>query len=465
MRSRIPTGALAILPDRARATSLARLAGPGGVWTPTGRGPPPPSLIPKQVFLESACRSNEPDANRAAPARRRGHGNARADRDDRRGPAAAGQGPGAGGGADGWRSAEHHRPAHRRPGDALDAGDEGRRQGAQAQGRHAQALLRQLPAVLPRAVDAVHGPVRPQPRGALERAARRRLRRLQRAPRRQLPAVVAAGCRLPDLLHRQVRERLRRARRVRDDAHRRPAGLGRLARARPIARPVLQLHAQSKRHPAPVLGRGRGLQHRRLHEQGAQLHPLQLADPDPVLSRARLRGSARWRRRRSGPVVQSRRRPGAARPRHAQEEGEGLAAAFVQRGGDHRQAVADRRQSPAHARADRGHAAQAPLCLGVPARGRRQRRRDHEGAPARQGPPQHLRLLSLRQRLHARRAPGPRQQALPLRGVGAGPVHRPRPGDPARRELRRRGRQRRPDLDHPAASAARRPGSPRTASR
>ena len=37
-----------------------------------------------------------------------------------------------------------------------------------------------------------------------------------------------------------------------------------------------------------------------------------------------------------------------------------------------------------------------------------------EGAPARQGPTQHLRLLSLRQRLPARRAPGPRQQALPL---------------------------------------------------
>ena len=66
---------------------------------------------------------------------------------------------------------------------------------------------------------------------------------------------------------------------------------------------------------------------------------------------------------------------------------------------------------------------------------------------ARRDPQEHLRLLSLRQRLPARRAPNPRQQALPLRGVGAGPVHRPRPGDPARPELRGHGRQRRPDLD------------------
>ena len=47
-------------------------------------------------------------------------------------------------------AAEHHRPAHRRPGVALDAGDEDRRQGAEAQGRDDEALLRQLPALLSR---------------------------------------------------------------------------------------------------------------------------------------------------------------------------------------------------------------------------------------------------------------------------------------------------------------------------
>ena len=67
---------------------------------------------------------------------------------------------------------------------------------------------------------------------------------------------------------------------------------------------------------------------------------------------------------------------------------------------------------------------------------------------------QHLRLLPLRQRLHARRAPRARQQALPLRGVGAGPVRCPRAGDPARRELERHRRQRRPHVDHPPAQRA-----------
>ena len=78
---------------------------------------------------------------------------------------------------------------------------------------------------------------------------------------------------------------------------------------------------------------------------------------------------------------------------------------------------------------------------------------------------EHLHLLPLRQRLPARRAPDPRQQALPLRGVGAGAVHRPRPRDPARRELRRRRRQRRPDLDHPRARRRQPRGRRRTASR
>ena len=79
---------------------------------------------------------------------------------------ARGQGAGVGG------EAEHRRPAHRRPGVALDAGDEDRRQGAEAQGRDDEALLRQLPALLPVAGDDPHRPVRAQPRRALELAAR-----------------------------------------------------------------------------------------------------------------------------------------------------------------------------------------------------------------------------------------------------------------------------------------------------
>ena len=89
---------------------------------------------------------------------------------------------------------------------------------------------------------------------------------------------------------------------------------------------------------------------------------------DPVLPRARLRGPARRRRRRPGPLVQPRRGAGAARPRDAEEEGEGLAAAVLQRGRRLRQAVAGRRPAAAHRRADLRHAAQAPLRLGVAAR-------------------------------------------------------------------------------------------------
>ena len=81
-----------------------------------------------------------------------------------------------------------------------------------------------FPLCCPARIDAAHRPVRAQPPRALELAPRRRLRRLQRAPRRQLPAAVAAGGRLSDLVRRQVRERLRRARRVRHRADRRPAG-------------------------------------------------------------------------------------------------------------------------------------------------------------------------------------------------------------------------------------------------
>ena len=147
------------------------------------------------------------------------------------------------------------------------------------------------------------------------------------------------------------------------------------------------------------------------------------------------------------------------------EKFEGHAAAVVQRGRRLRQAVAGRREAAADRRADLRHAAQAPLRLGVAARRRRQRRRAARRAPARRHPQEHLRLLPLRQRLPARRAPDPRQQALPLRGVGAGPVHRPRPGDPARRELRRHGRQRRPDLDHPGARRRQPRARRRTASR
>ena len=57
---------------------------------------------------------------------------------------------------------------------------------------------------------------------------------------------------------------------------RRADGLERLARSGTVARPVLQLHAESERQVAPVhRGRG-GLQHRRLHQQGEAVHEVSL---------------------------------------------------------------------------------------------------------------------------------------------------------------------------------------------
>ena len=120
---------------------------------------------------------------------------------------------GRGRGAD---AAEHHRAAHRRPGDGVDAGDEDGQQGDEAQGGDDEELLRELPPVLPVAHDDAHRAVRPQPRRALQPGARRGLRRLQRAPREQQPRAVDAGGRLSDRLHRQVPERVRVAGRVRD---------------------------------------------------------------------------------------------------------------------------------------------------------------------------------------------------------------------------------------------------------
>ena len=63
---------------------------------------------------------------------------------------------------------EHHRPAHRRPGEPLAEGDEDRQQGDEAKGGDVQALLHELPALLPVADDDAHRRVRPQPRRAVE---------------------------------------------------------------------------------------------------------------------------------------------------------------------------------------------------------------------------------------------------------------------------------------------------------
>ena len=122
----------------------------------------------------------------------------------------------------------------------------------EAQGRDPEALLQQLPPLLSLADDPAHGPVRAQPRGALEPGARRRLRALQRAARRQQSRGLAPGGRLRDLLRGQVPERVRGAGRVRDAAPRRAAGLGRLAGAGAVKRPVLRLHAEPERPPDRV---------------------------------------------------------------------------------------------------------------------------------------------------------------------------------------------------------------------
>ena len=106
---------------------------------------------------------------------------------------------------------------------------------------------------------------------------------------------------------------------------------------------------------------------------------------DPVLPRARLRRPARRRRRRPWALLQPRRGPRAARPRHAEGQVPQHAAALVQRGRRHRQAEHGRREDPADRGSDLGHAAQAPLRLGVAARRRRQRRRAARRDPSATG--------------------------------------------------------------------------------
>ena len=114
----------------------------------------------------------------------------------------------------------------------------------------------------------------------------------------QLPAAVAAGRRLPDLLRRQVPERLRGARRVRHRPSRRARGLGRLARARALAGPVLQLHAQPQRRPcSSTPTREEDYSTDVFTNKAKRFIRANAQDRDPVLPRARLRRAPRRRRR------------------------------------------------------------------------------------------------------------------------------------------------------------------------
>ena len=158
-----------------------------------------------------------------------------------------------------------------------------------------------------------------------------------------------------------------------------------------------------------------------------------------------------------GRSLQPRRGPGAPPPRDAEGQAEGLSARVVQRRRRQRQAHPGRRARSADPRPGQRHAAQAPLRMGVAAGRRRERRRDPRRDQARRRTPQHLRVLPLRQRLHARRAQDPQQQALPLRNVGAGAVRRPRARDRPPAKLRRRGHQRRPGADDLRADGRRPP--------
>ena len=193
---------------------------------------------------------------------------------------------------------EHRRPAHRRPGDRLDAGDEDGQQGDEAQGRDDEALLRQLPALLPLADDAAHRPVRAQPRAC--------------SPTRSPTAATASstsctatttwrsGCRTPATRPSYIGKFL--------NEYAEPDEYGTLPTDVPEGWDDWRVLAPSNAqyfgytlNQNGVLDRVRrargGLQHRRLHDQGEALHPPQRARRRPVLPDARLRGPARRRRR------------------------------------------------------------------------------------------------------------------------------------------------------------------------
>ena len=194
---------------------------------------------------------------------------------------------------------------------------------------------------------------------------------------RQLPAALAAGGRLPDLLHRQVPERVRGARRVRDRPDRRAQGLGRLARAGAVAGPVLQLHAQQQRRRCASTPTARRTTHRRLHHEGEALHPQEREGRDArsTSSSATPRRTAAAAATRAGPATAPRsRRPATS----ATLKGKFRKARCRPRS-TRRTSPTSRRRSPTRQPLTDGpdlrHAAQAPLRLGVAARRRRQRRR------------------------------------------------------------------------------------------
>ena len=160
----------------------------------------------------------------------------------------------------------------------------------------------------------------------------------------QLPADLAPGGRLPDLLHRQVPERVRGAGRVRDRPVRRSPGLEQLACAGAVAGPVLQLHAQQQRLAAPVhRPRGGLLAPTSSPTKAKRFIRSNAKSETPFYLAARLRRATRRRRRRPRAVLQPRRGPGAPPPRDPEGQVPQHAAALVQRGGHLRQAVADLR--------------------------------------------------------------------------------------------------------------------------
>ena len=257
-------------------------------------------------------------------------------------------------------------------------------EGAEAQGRDDEALLRQLPALLPGADDDAHRPIRPQPRG------------VSNAPpdggygvfnKPTATTTCRSGCRrrLPHLLHRQVPERLRGARRVRDTSHGRPRGLGRLARAPPLARPVLRLHAEQERLRCASTPMRRRTTAPTSSPEGAALHPLEREDRQTPffleLGYAAPHGGGGGE---PGALVATAGRPRAAPPLGPSRGGSRARCrppSTRPRSPTSRRPVAESsRRSTAGS--DRGHPAQAPLRLGVAARSRRERRH-RQGAPAR----------------------------------------------------------------------------------
>ncbi len=344
---------------------------------------------------------------------------------------------------DGRPAARSDARAAEDPGAARRAGDDLRQQ------------LRRLLALLPLAIDVPHRAVRPQPRRARQRRPARRL-----SPSRSLehPARLAPGGGLLHGPRRQVPQQLR------GGLPRAAAGVVALVRSdRPLDLPDVPLHGERRRHAGDLWRGAPGLPDGRAGGQGRGDPPLAGGHGPAVLPhRGADRASPGAARPRAVPPASGAPPPGPVRRRGAAARG------LVQRGGRRGQARPHQPPPGVHAGETGPHHGDLPGAARHAARRGRPR-----GAPG-QGPRRHRPArphgdrLHLGQRLLPGRAPGPRGEVPPVRGVDPRPAHHPWRRLPGRGPggadgLERRSgaddrgphrRPRPPDDGRPAAAAA-----------